>query len=100
MSEPSPFIAEQFPPIAYRVSWRHHTAKLVSLKRQPEQFRDFATAEEARDYAKAMQVSYPHSVVSSKPLHVTHPKRNAKNDARQHDIGELVPLPLQRKPKR
>ena len=96
----SPFITEQFAPIAYRVHWRHHPAKLVATKKQHEAYRDFGTPEEAEDFARSMRQLHPHSVVSTKPLHLTHPKRTAKNDARQHDIGELVPLPLQRKPKR
>jgi hypothetical protein len=104
MSEPqssksASFVSEQFEPIAYRVSWRHHSDKLVSPIRQSEQFRDFPMAKEAEDFAQMMRASYPHSVVSTKPLHLTRRKRQARNDARQWSMEEMVALPLQRRPK-
>jgi hypothetical protein len=96
----SPYITEQFPPIAYRVRWRHYSAKLVSATKQSEAYRDFATPREAEVFAQSMRASYPYSVVSTKPLHITHRKREARYDARQRSIDEIVALPLQRKPKR
>jgi len=92
-------IVDEFRPLGYRVHWQHHTARLVSTKPQPEQFRDFATAEEAMDFAQSMRASYPHSVVSTHPVHITRRKRDARNDARQRDLSEILPLPLQRRPR-
>jgi hypothetical protein len=94
----SPFITEGFAPVAYRVWWRHHDSKLVSTKRPPEAFRDFPTEEEAAEFKQSMQASHPYSVVSSKPIHVTHRKREARYDARQYNAA--ADWPLQRKPQR
>ena len=46
-----PFVVEAICAPRTRVSWCHHSDKMVSPIRQPEQFRDFATAEEAEDFA-------------------------------------------------
>jgi len=79
--------------------WQHHGARLVSSKKRAAiEQRDFPTEGAARDFARSMQSSFPHSVVCTKPLHITRKNREARYDAKQHGFDDE--WPLQRRPQR
>lgn len=98
--KPSPYIAEEFPPVAYRVCWRHDTARLVSAKhRSPPQCRNFPTREAAEQFKLEMQASYLDDIIICViAVHLSPPKRAAKYDARQRNIAAEFDWPLQRRP--
>jgi hypothetical protein len=91
------FVFDEFPPVAWRVWWRHHDAKLNG-KRPRRAFRDFKTEEEAEKLKRSMKEAHPHRLICVKPRYPTLSKREAKYGERQQSIA--IDLPLQRKPSR
>jgi hypothetical protein len=90
-----PFVFDEFAPIAWRVWWQHHNARLNGKGRQPE-FLDFKTMEEAEASKRSMQAAHPHSVICVEPQHLKRPKREARYEARQQSVA--IDWPMQRKP--
>jgi hypothetical protein len=99
-AKPSRYVANGFPPVAWRVEWRHDTPKVVSAKyRSPPQKRDFQTQTAAEQFKQAMEASYRDSIVICVlPVHISRRKREAKYDARQRNIAAEFDWPLQRRP--
>jgi hypothetical protein len=76
-------IAER--PIAYRVWWEHHSAKLTSSKPPPQEFRDFNSKEEAVAFKQSRREAFPHSVFCIEPVYLigTRQKRGPRRPSRR-----------------
>jgi hypothetical protein len=75
-------------PVAWRVYWEHHGAKLTGSKPIPE-FRDFNSKAEAEQFKRCEKERFPYSAFCMMPIYTT--SRRKVRDRRRAS-GKIRPL--------